>query len=141
MVLFSPRYNCRRVKVVRSIPAPTNRPMTIDDPQGYVAPPHCNARSKQDTAAISNVAPRKSICFNLAIRGSCLSSFLMLPSRRKTMLSIKLKAPNGRFLGGYQRVEAVSMGDKNLNPKAPSPTSIGREYSSYDRTATGCENK
>lgn len=97
-MLFSPRYICSRQKAARSDPAPTNKPMTIEDRQGYVAPPHCNASSKQETAATSNVAPRKSICFNLAMRGSCLSSFFKSPSRRKMMVSNILKRPKGRFL-------------------------------------------
>lgn len=124
IVLFSPRYSCNRLKAARSNPAPTNKPMTIDDRQGYVAPPHCNASSKQEMAAISNVAPRKSICFNLVIKGSCLSSFFKPLSRRKITLSIRLKAPKGRFLGESQCLGGVSTGSENSNPEAPSPTSI-----------------
>jgi hypothetical protein len=77
---------------------PTKSPITFDDFQGRVAPPHCNARSKQQTEAISVVVPRKSIfanlTFNDALRSVLLASFKL----RNAKIEKNTTPPIGRLL-------------------------------------------
>lgn len=58
----SPSFNCTITNNMPRITAPTKSPITRDEFQGYVAPPHCNASSKQTMAGMTRAAPSRSSC-------------------------------------------------------------------------------
>src|SRR6516164_4500695 len=59
-VARSPSFICVAVKIMVRQAKPTKRPIIRELCQGYVEPPHCNARRRQTTAGMRTEAPRRS---------------------------------------------------------------------------------
>ena len=78
-------------------PNPIKR-LTVVEVQGSVIPPHCNARSRQQSAPTINVAPRGSSFTSFFETARSLSALVDLDSLSTKETRMNVIAPIGRLL-------------------------------------------
>ena len=136
---FSLSFHCINTNSDKSRPNPTNSPIIVEDFQGLVVPPHCNARRTQQIAEIRTIAPKMSMCSILTLSGRDRSLSSSPLSLRKDNTRKKTGPPTGTLLEAPQLRVLVKSGMIYVHPKAPSPANIACKSATQDRSEACCQ--
>ena len=138
-VAFSFNFHCIKTKSDKSRPNPTKSPIIVEDFQGLVVPPHCNARRMQQIAEIKTIAPKMSMCSILTLSGRDRSLSSSPLSLRKNNTRKKTGPPTGTLLLAPQLRVLVKSELIYVHPKAPSPAKITCKSAPQDRSEACCQ--
>jgi hypothetical protein len=119
---------------------PASNPITVGELHGLVCPPHCNARSRQQSELTNNKVPIGSILRNFRLRGRSRYSFgdgLILRKIDNTRITT---APMGRLQLNISSSSKLAWVN-HLHPKAPSPGEFFREHAAKGRANAGGDSK
>lgn len=99
MVALSPLCHWTRTNATASKAAPTKSPITSAEPHGLDWPPHCSARTRQQTAPMTRTIPGKSRREIFSLKGiNAFSRTAVAGNFRMKKIMTKATAPIGRFL-------------------------------------------
>lgn len=137
---FSPSFFCKRQKINSRNAKVVSRATTLAEFQGYSAPPHCRASSRQQTAAISVIAPKGSMFESFPRSDLLRSPTWARRLSRQTRIKKNATAPMGTLLsmlGIKPFVQKMS----HLHPETPPPSHVTRQSTSQYRAKACCQPK